>query len=230
MYSDKELIVDFFKFFNIKISRLKFASKLKRWIDEWQYMIYLDEKIFQSFSNGKILVKRKRGDGELEKYLHFNHLDDTYKINLLAAISYNNKVKLYLIQGTLDSVQYVNIIKEKLTSDFPRFNLNYILYQDNAPMHVSACTQSYFYKEKIHALKAPPFSPDLNPVEHIWGIAQRKLNEYILNNKITSEDELFSVVQNLVDQIDKQVINKLIKSMSNRIQSVIINKGKSTTY
>jgi len=53
---------------------------------------------------------------------------------------------------------------------------NFILQQDGAGTHRSGFTKSYLKSEKIELLEDwPAQSPDINPIEDIWGGWQRKL-------------------------------------------------------
>jgi len=62
---------------------------------------------------------------------------------------------------------------------------NLILQQDGAGAHRSGFTKSYIKSEKIELLEDwSAQSPDINPIEDIWGGCQRKLTrEFIKNMK-----------------------------------------------
>ena len=74
----------------------------------------------------------------------------------------------------------------------------------------------------------PPQSPDLNPIEHLWGVLKRKLAGY--ENLPTSIKELWVWVQVEWEAISVQKCQKLIESMPRRIEAVIKAKGGYTKY
>ena len=53
-----------------------------------------------------------------------------------------------------------------------------IYQQDNAPIHTANKTKKYFEEIGLRLLDDwPPYSPDLNPIEHIWALLKQKLYE-----------------------------------------------------
>ena len=45
-----------------------------------------------------------------------------------------------------------------------------VVMQDNATSHSAARTKRGLSERKIVPLEWPPFSPDLNPIEHVWNM------------------------------------------------------------
>ena len=50
--------------------------------------------------------------------------------------------------------------------------------QDNDPKHTSKWAKEYF-KNKINWWRTPPASPDLNPIENVWGAMKQYLWDYV---------------------------------------------------
>ena len=74
----------------------------------------------------------------------------------------------------------------------------------------------------------PAYSPDLNPIEHVWAEVKRKLNQYA--TPPSGVIELYERVDEIMKDFDKEYIIKLYKSMPSRMEAVIKAKGWWTKY
>ena len=55
------------------------------------------------------------------------------------------------------------------------FPAGHRLYQDNDPKHTSEYISDFFQERGINWWATPPESPDLNPIENIWGSLKQYL-------------------------------------------------------
>ena len=70
---------------------------------------------------------------------------------------------------------------------------------------------------------------DLNPIEHMWFLLKKKLNEY--PTAPSGLNELFERITEVwYHQITKEDCLKVINSMPRRCKAVIKAKGKWTKY
>ncbi len=103
---------------------------------------------------------------------------------------------------------------------------DFISQQDLAPAHTANGTKSWFNDHGVTVLDWPANSPDLNPIENLWGIVKREIRDTRPNNA----DELKATVKETWASIPPQQCHKLITSMPRRIEAVIKAKGAPTKY
>ncbi len=105
---------------------------------------------------------------------------------------------------------------------------DFIFQQDLAPVHTAKSTKSWLNDHGVGVLDWPANSPDLNPIENLWGIVKRKMRSKIPKNA----DKLKASVKKKKNwaSIPPQQCHKLITSMPGRIEAVIKAKGAPTKY
>ena len=149
-----------------------------------------------------------------------------------AAFSQRGKIPLKFVSNRMNSADYQNVLRERL---LPFYQPDEEFVQDNAPIHVSRTgrrvpygTLNWLANHNIALLPWPACSPDLNPIENLWGIMVRKV--YADNRQFSNVDNLKTAISQAWDEIDQETIDNLILSMDNRIFQVINRNGDATDY
>ncbi len=129
----------------------------------------------------------------------------------------------------MDKIKYIEILKANLLS----FYLNVkgtvtrpgslLFQQDNAKPHTAEATISWLKENKIYGCDWPPYSPDLNLIENLWGIIQDKL--YSCNERLRTSEEVWAEIQKIWWNDLSPYVVKMYKSMPYRIEEVIERGG-----
>lgn len=139
------------------------------------------------------------------------------------------KLKITFTSFKMNSKDYIRILEGSLLP-FLRKNRRkkFTFQQDNAAIHTSKETKQWIKDQKLDLLEWPARSPDLNPVENLWGILVRRI--YAEGKQYATVDELKAAISEAWENIEKSVLQNLVNSMPNRVFQVINRNGKVTDY
>ena len=105
---------------------------------------------------------------------------------------------------------------------------------DNAPCHKSQLTQSNLQRRRIPTIGWPPYSPDLNLIEHVWVLMKRHIQDDYLRrsheNQTISHLDLRELIQEAWDLVRDEDIAVLYDSWRDRCDAVIRANGGPTQY
>lgn len=147
-------------------------------------------------------------------------------IMVFGAIGYKFKSKLVICENNINDVEYRKIIEESnLVEDLDNKYEpgNYFFMQDGAPAHKSFLSSLYLKKRLTFLKSWPANSPDLNPIEHLWGAIKRILKTI----KINSKEELIQKVTEIWESFPQESIDSLVLSFPTRLKWVISENGGS---
>ena len=81
-------------------------------------------------------------------------------------ISHGVKTPLVVIQDNLTAVRYRDQVL--MPHVLPLVNVHNLTFQhDNARPHVARVCRDFLNQNNVQVLDWPPYSPDLNPIEHL---------------------------------------------------------------
>jgi transposase len=129
----------------------------------------------------------------------------------------------------MNSIEYQTILHASLLPYLAQHKQKKLVFQqDNAPIHRSASTKNWFTAKKINVMEWPVLSPDLNPMENVWGHMVRRM--YANNKQYTSIAELKTSILATWNGLGQDLLNNHIRSMKKRIIELIKRDGGPTSY
>lgn len=183
-----------------KIIRKKRVKELNQALLDGYEWVCIDET---RFDIGYIRVKgwRRRG-----KRLYIHRKKKGFSCSGLTAIGPNGMLYCTLVRGKVTAEIYdaflEHLVKE-LKTDGPL-----VLWMDNAKIHEHAIEKFKNSRHKI--IFNAPYSPELNPIEKIFGIWKDKIIKEIV--RFNSEVELLKLIEKTFQKIDPSKVRSTLES------------------
>jgi transposase len=110
-----------------------------------------------------------------------------------------------------------------------------IFMQDNASIHTAHKVRAWFAEQRIPVADWPPYSLDLNPIEHLWPHLKKMVLEmHPKLETITGEDNIREAIGTALQEawslIGKDLMDRLIDSMPERVKACKKAGGWHTRY
>ena len=143
---------------------------------------------------------------------------------------FSGKLKLQFVSSWQKVADYVKMLNDlSLAQERRRLcGEEWIFQQDNAAIHNASITKKYLLEQKIRLLDHPAYSPDLNPIENLWGLIVTKVYEG--GRQCSTISELKNAILDAWEKISSVQLQKLVDSMLSWIFEAIYANGGSTKY
>ncbi len=197
-------------------------------VAQWSKVLFSDESKFCiSFGNQGPRVWTKSGEAQNPCCLK-SSVKFPPSVMIWAAMSSAGVGPLCFPKSTVNTAIYQEILEHFMLHSADKLygDADFIFQQDLAPAHTTKGTKSWFNDHGVTVLDWPANSPDLNPIENLWGIVKRKMRD----TRPKNADDLKATVKETWASIPPQQCHKLITSMPHRIEAVIKAKGAPTKY
>ena len=179
--------------------------------------------------DGRVRVRRTRGenlgDGNYQGVVAYGG----GSVHVWGAIHYHGKPDIRILDQNVTGPLYLDILEHSLVPNMRlHYGNNWIMVDDNAPPHRANVVQQYIEREDITRLDWPPYSPDMNPIEHMWDQMGHRLEE--VDPQPQTLRELGVLLADLWQQIPIQRCQTLIDSMPRRVRTLADARGGNTRY
>ncbi|KAJ6236861.1 transposable element-related [Anaeramoeba flamelloides] len=196
-----------------KDKRLLFANHHKSLETDWKTVIFSDESWF--YLNQK---RRKiwRMRNEYDNSVWDERKKFGKKVMIWGGIGYRLQTDLIIIDSSVDTETYIHDIIRK-SKIIKKANEQYgewewIFQQDGARPHTSKKSMDYLQYRCNVLSPWPPNSPDLNPIENLWSIMDKRLK----NVQPSNEEEFILEIIRVWEGITWEIIENLVTSMTKK--------------
>lgn len=204
--------------------RVKFAKEYKDWdITAWRMVLWTDEAIFCiSESKGKKVWKSPAASA-CDPRLTVTSVKHPPYLMVWGAFGYGGLGNLAILPKgqTVNSERYIKLLQENLGECFAKTGCE-ILQQDGAPCHTSKAAKKWLNDCEVEYIRDwPGQSPDISPIENLWGIMKACLRQ----EDTSTIPKLELAIQKVWDEIPASHCQNLADSVPNRLKQVIKAKG-----
>ena len=229
-----------------KLARVTFAkAALRREKCSWRRVLITDSKYFRLHSKGRPAGRwctpATRGVVARPKHSIAAHV--------YMGMSYHGVTSLKFVTGTHKQVsnhinpktkrphtgvaqhEYTDVLRDffipqgnQMFQSTGKWDDNWQMQQDNAPPHKTATNMDFITANVPggHFLAWPPNSPDLSPIENLWGWMDSRLHKV---HKCKNIEELRDNLEHIRQTIPPSLLHNMFDGMKARMERVIELNG-----
>jgi transposase len=215
-----------------KSRRRAWAADKSAWTEEdWSKVIWSDEsRVVVGGPDGRIRVHMMKNERWKDK--HFQGVERYAKVQCMiwGAFSARGVGAIMWARKNIDGAQYKQILVRGIPATLRKlgYGANEIVFQqDNATVHTTRANLAYLQRKGYKVMDWPSKSPDMNPIENLWGWLKGKLNNL---PKARTAEELWDQIQQCWNNIPPELCARLVGSMPRRVACLKSARGGYTRY
>lgn len=214
-----------------KAARLNFAREYLNF--DWSTTIFTDEKTFKSSQHGRMTLWRYNNTRNTHEHIVPTTESGRISVNIWGWMSADGVGELSRLPPKANALDYVDNLENAMLptvrnvypeSDLPQFNF----LQDNCRLHTARVTRTWFDQHSfINLISWPSKSPDLNPIENLWGLMVQRWHHRNERTRDAIDSHCHEVWEALRGT---DICSRLVGSMRSRLLAVIEANGGNTRY
>jgi len=200
-------------------ARFKFAKTHMQ--NSWLDTLFLDEATFRLNSSCSYCYQK---EGQKVAYSKPKYCS---KVNACAAISVHGPTRLFTFRENMDAELFKKILIDSILPDCRALcGRGYKIAWDQDSKHTSSVVKTFLNSRHVNRLEDfPPSSPDINPIEQIWGILKQALKAY--RPQPTKVEGLEIILHQLwKEKISRDLCRSIILTMPDRMIKLSKCKGR----
>lgn len=214
-----------------KKKRVRFAKKRLR--HDWRMTLFTDESEFllhpktTNKQNDVVWARRREGVPPLEVKQY------SAKVRVWGGVSAQGHTRLFIYDDDMTGPKYLDVLT-KVKPDFDKIfgsrNRGWTFVHDGASAHKARATNEWLEENVPNHIKSGPHgewpanSPDLNPIEQVWGYMKTQLER----SKPRSIPALKRKIKQIWANVDEDFVPKQADGIGKRLKSIIQSGGEFT--
>uniref|UniRef100_A0A8C7PBG7 Tc1-like transposase DDE domain-containing protein n=1 Tax=Oncorhynchus mykiss TaxID=8022 RepID=A0A8C7PBG7_ONCMY len=211
--------------------RRLWAQTHRRWTrQDWQKVLFTDESRFcLTRGDGGIPIYHQRIEPYAEACtLERDRFEGGGSVMVWGGVSQHHRTELVVIAGNLNAVRYREDILLPHVVPFLQAHPDMTLQHDNATSHTARSVRDFLEDRNVSVLPWPEKSPDLNPIEHVWDLLDRRVRARAIPPR--NVQELAGALVEEWGNISQQELANLVQSMRRGCTAVLNAAGGHTRY
>ncbi|KAJ2937709.1 hypothetical protein O0L34_g17848 [Tuta absoluta] len=211
-------------------ARVQFAHNYRNFDWENNVVIFTDEKAFKSDKDGRKILWRRRGERYRPIHILPNRMSGRITLGFWGWMSSMGPGELVEIEGRFNSESYVEILRDVMMPTvriaYPNQHIYFV--HDNCSVHKARIVQDWLQTQRdVTVINWPSKSPDLNPIENLWG-------QMVLNwdpSEVRTKENLRDLAMFTWESMrGKPICSNMVASMPSRLEQIESGEGAPLRY
>ncbi|GFX43688.1 transposable element Tcb2 transposase [Trichonephila clavipes] len=212
--------------------RLQWCREHKNWTtDQWSHVLFTDESRFSTRSDSqRVLNRREIGTRFYTSNNKERHHYGGPGVLVWGGIMLNRQTELHIFdRGSVIGDRYCEeVLLPHVCLFRGAIGPDFTFMDDNARPHQSLAVEELLESEDITRMDCPAYSPDLNPIEHVWDALARRIAARLNHPENTQQ-----LKQMLIEEwvlLPQEMLHQLVLSMRRRCEATIAVRGGHIPY